>query len=144
MKLGTFALERADLKICPAVGALTWIFHSAHETPTARSRRREEADSSTRCTHPPPHVGGYGAYEISGLTPHPSPLPLRRGEGVRWRRWFGDGKHLVVRRLAPPTARTDGWRFPLSPSDGERAGVRGGGSFWPDLRRSNEMLPVGG
>ena len=56
------------------------------------------------------------------LPPHPDPLPLRGGEGVRWRRWFRCGKHLAVRRLAPQSERTVGERFPLSPSEGERAG----------------------
>jgi hypothetical protein len=64
-------------------------------------------------------------FACHAAAPHPGPLPLRGGEGVRWRRWFRNGKHLTVGRLAPPTARTDGRRFPLSPSDGERAGVRG-------------------
>ncbi len=45
---------------------LAWIISSSHETPTARSRRREEADSNSRWIHPPLHVGGYGAYEICG------------------------------------------------------------------------------
>jgi radical SAM superfamily enzyme YgiQ (UPF0313 family) len=32
------------------------------------SRRREEADLREPLSHPPPHVGGYGSHEISGLT----------------------------------------------------------------------------
>ncbi len=55
---------------------LTLMFHASHESPTARSRRREEADPFTRSVHPPPYVGGYGAYETSGLTPRPRrPIP---------------------------------------------------------------------
>src|SRR6266540_159590 len=47
--------------------ALARIIHTEHETTTACSRRREEADSFARLAHPPPHVGGYDAYEIRRL-----------------------------------------------------------------------------
>ena len=54
-----------------------WIagVHSPHETATACSRRREEADGAGFEAGPPPHVGGYTLSqfhawcEISGLTP---------------------------------------------------------------------------
>src|SRR6266487_1658467 len=33
--------------------------------------------------------------------PSPQPSPPPRGEGVRWRRWYRNAKHLAVGRLAP-------------------------------------------
>src|SRR6266498_983971 len=47
--------------------ALARIFHTAHETPTACSRRREEADPLRHALRPPPHVGGYEVCEMSTL-----------------------------------------------------------------------------
>src|SRR6266540_744771 len=75
--------------------------------------------------------GGHrGRWACHAAAPSPRPSPLRGGEGVRWRSGFRNGKPLIVGGLAPPTARTGRRRFPLSPSDGERAGVRGAaGSF---------------
>jgi hypothetical protein len=46
---------------------LARIFHTSHETATGRRRGREEADPRNPRACPPPHVGGYDAYEISGL-----------------------------------------------------------------------------
>jgi hypothetical protein len=46
-----------------------------------------------------------------------------------------NGKALAVRRLAPSIERISDQRFPLSPSEGERAGVRGRQFAWP-YRRS--------
>src|SRR6266540_205392 len=97
----------SHLKICAAVCAVT--LHLSPFPP------RGEGECS----------GRRGSSLVTRLPRHPGPLPLRGGEGVRWRCWFRAGKHLIVGRLAPPTARTNGRQFPLSPSDGERAGVRG-------------------
>ena len=63
-----------------------------------------------RTTPPTAHWVGKHA----GETPHPS--PFRRGEGEERAR-SGNSGRLPITRDAPP--------FPLSPSDGERAGVRG-------------------
>ncbi len=72
------------------------------------------------------------------LPPHPGPLPLRGGEGEstagrphRWRRKSSNG---LVLAIAEPTAPTDS----LSPSEGERAGVRGRGK----LKIENYQLPI--
>src|SRR2546425_8629781 len=63
--------------------------------------------------------------QTNRLTPHPSPLPLRGGEGeslaVRPRRWRRKSSNDQVLAIAEPTAPPDS----LSPSEGERAGVRG-------------------
>ena len=42
-------------------------FHKPIETSTVRSRRREEADLHKLAPNPPPHVGGYEAWETSWL-----------------------------------------------------------------------------
>ena len=63
--------------------------------------------------------------QTNRLAPHPGPLPLRGGEGEspavtprRWRRKSSNGQVLAI---TEPTAPPDS----LSPSEGERAGVRG-------------------
>ena len=43
---------------------LTRMFHCSQDTPTARSRRRKEADSYARWMHSPPRFGSNGAYEV--------------------------------------------------------------------------------
>ncbi|MBI5387141.1 MAG: class I SAM-dependent methyltransferase [Verrucomicrobia bacterium] len=59
--------------------------------------------------------------ELAQAAPHPGPLPIRWGEGARRERVGED-----ERAFCP----NGGVTFPLSPSDGERAGVRG---FQPGL-----------
>src|SRR6266487_3536353 len=63
--------------------------------------------------------------QTNRLTPHPGPLPLRGGEGESlavsprsWRRKSSNGQGLAI---VQPTASPDS----LSPSEGERVGVRG-------------------
>ncbi len=63
--------------------------------------------------------------QTNRLTPHPGPLPLRGGEGESpavsprsWRRKSSNGQVLAI---TEPTAPPDS----LSPSEGERVGVRG-------------------
>ena len=46
--------------------SLTRLFHTPIETPTVRSRRREEADARKLPVYPPPYVGGKEC-EMSGL-----------------------------------------------------------------------------
>jgi len=52
--------------VVPAKG-LTRILHTLRETRADCSRRREGAERPRWRTGPPPHVGGYGTCEISGL-----------------------------------------------------------------------------
>src|SRR6266508_3321797 len=63
------------------------------------------------------------------LPPHPGPLPLRGGEGespaVSPRSWRCKSSNGQVLATAEPTAPSDS----LSPSEGERVGVRGHGKF---------------
>src|SRR6266487_1909029 len=63
--------------------------------------------------------------QTNRLTPHPGPLPIGWGEGEspavsprRWRRKWPNSQGLAI---AEPTAPPDS----LSPSEGERVGVRG-------------------
>src|SRR3989441_10284423 len=82
--------------------------------------------------------------QTNRLTPHPSPLPLRGGEGEslavrprRWRRKSSNGQALAI---AEPTAPPDS----LSPSEGERAGVRGLPRYQRIATMSSLLLPLGG
>src|SRR6266511_6127758 len=66
-----------------------------------------------------------GPGQTNRLTPHPGPLPIGWGEGEllavsprSWRRKSSNGQGLAI---AQPTAPPD----TLSPSEGERVGVRG-------------------
>jgi len=59
--------ERETVRLAKSGSYPAWIFHTLRETPTDRSRRREEADASPIATFPPPHVGGYGTCERCGL-----------------------------------------------------------------------------
>src|SRR6266496_4942161 len=94
---------QTHLRICATVWALTRIFHTVHEPPTARSRRRKEADSFPRPVRPPPHVGGYVGYEIFGLTLHLSPFPPRgRGRVRRRSRQFACHAAAPSPRPSPP------------------------------------------
>src|SRR3989442_2107602 len=63
--------------------------------------------------------------QTNRLPPHPGPLPIGWGEGespaVSPRSWRRKSSNGLVLAIAEPTAPPD----PLSPSEGERAGVRG-------------------
>src|SRR2546425_1751212 len=80
--------------------------------------------------------------QTNRLTPHPGPLPIGWGEGEspavsprRWRRKSSNGQVLA---LAAPTAPRDS----LSPSVGERAGVRGQPRDKPIAATSAALLPL--
>ena len=84
--------------LCPP---LTRKCHTAHETPTDCSRRREEVDRLQRAFHPPPHVGGYEGYEIFRLTLMPfgnsAQIPVPEGHhenSPAFQRW-GDGNEFL-------------------------------------------------
>src|SRR5436190_7012712 len=76
--------------------------------------------------------------QTNRLTPHPGPLPIGWGEGESpavsprsWRRKSSNDPVLAIAEsTAPPNT--------LSPSEGERAGVRGRGK----LKIENYQLPI--